>query len=261
MRAIVFPDIASKVTGNFLVAQVVSPVQFLALAFLLLAFVGVLTVLLLSLILWGTGVELPGLSHLLKRISGRRPSGPWITDVLGGPYSSLTIVLCGWIILWVGAAGALWVYSSLQSGTVASTPTEEPVVVAPQPSPTQEASSPVPTPTTAPAAPAPEPPSDVEEILLTAGCGGCHTIKGVDNMVGAVGPELTHIGSVAAERIQDPNYTGSATTPEEYIRESILDPNAYVVEGFQPNIMPSTFSDTLTPEQIDALVQYLASLE
>lgn len=57
-------------------------------------------------------------------------------------------------------------------------------------------------------------------------CTACHVIGKSGN---AVCPSLAEIGKVAEERIADPAYTGSAKTAEEYIRESILNPNAYVV--------------------------------
>jgi len=99
------------------------------------------------------------------------------------------------------------------------------------------------------------------QIMINNGCGGCHTIQGVAGMVGTVGPELTNMGVVAADRIGDPNYAGEATTPEEYIRESIVDPNAYVAEGFPANVMPQNFSETLSEEDINTLVEYLSSLK
>ena len=42
---------------------------------------------------------------------------------------------------------------------------------------------------------------------------------------------------------------------DEYVRESIEDPGAFLVEGF-PNAMPS-FKGRLTDEQVQALVEYL----
>ena len=41
------------------------------------------------------------------------------------------------------------------------------------------------------------------------------------------------------------------------MRESIVDPNAYIAPGYQPGVMPGTFESTLSDEQLDALVQYL----
>ncbi len=253
-------EMASNLVGEgglLLAAQAISPVRFLALVFLLLTLVGLFTLLIMSFILWGIGVELPGLSHLLKRVSGRRPTGPWITDVFGGA-TPLALVMGGWMALWVLLAVALWASTQAQAKAIAARPT--PAAPATQATPTPAASPAQPTPTQPPAAAVPPPSQDVEEILINQGCGGCHTLKGISGMTGTVGPELTRIGAVAAERIKDPNYTGSATTPAEYIRESIVDPRAYVVEGFQP-VMPTDFSNRIPPEQLDALVEYLTSLE
>jgi len=41
------------------------------------------------------------------------------------------------------------------------------------------------------------------------------------------------------------------------VRESITDPNKDIAQGYQPNIMPATFKDSLTPKQIDDLVAFL----
>ncbi|MDQ7030918.1 MAG: c-type cytochrome [Ardenticatenia bacterium] len=240
--------------------QIVSPLQFLSLALGLLVVGALFAVLLMVLILWGTGVELPGLSHALKRISGRRPTGPWLSDVLGGA-TPLAFVFGGMVVLWVALAVGLWAYTQVSAApAVAESPA--PAVQPPpsQPSPTPAAQASQPTPPPAPAAQAAEPSKVVEDILINSGCAGCHTLQGVSGMTGAVGPELTRIGAVASQRIQDPNYTGSATTPAEYIRESIVDPNTYVVEGFPP-VMPADFGTLLSPEELDLLVEYLASLE
>jgi len=42
--------------------------------------------------------------------------------------------------------------------------------------------------------------------------------------------------------------------------ESIVKPNAFIAAGFQPNVMPQSFSQTLTSTQIQALVNFLASV-
>ncbi len=75
----------------------------------------------------------------------------------------------------------------------------------------------------------------------------------VDLSSATVGPDLTHIGSVAATR-------KPGMSAEEYIRESIVNPNAFIVPGFQPDIMPQDFGTRLTQQQINDLVTYLASL-
>src|SRR4051812_1567146 len=85
--------------------------------------------------------------------------------------------------------------------------------------------------------------TDPMAIIRGAGCTGCHKIAGEG---GAIGPDLTHVGG----RL-------SATL----IRESILTPDAKVAKGFEKfkGIMPKTFGHQLTGEQLEALVQFLAS--
>ena len=47
----------------------------------------------------------------------------------------------------------------------------------------------------------------------------------------------------------------------DYVRQSIVDPNAVVAAGYQPGVMPPNFGDTLSPEELDALVAYLSGKE
>jgi mono/diheme cytochrome c family protein len=82
-----------------------------------------------------------------------------------------------------------------------------------------------------------------EQIFTAAGCGGCHAL-GKAGSSGTIGPSLDDLASTAQ---------GS---PEEYVRESLLDPDATVADGFQAGVMPS-FEGKLTDKQIQALVQYL----
>jgi mono/diheme cytochrome c family protein len=74
------------------------------------------------------------------------------------------------------------------------------------------------------------------------GCGGCHTLAAAGS-TGTTGPDLD--GALKGK-------------DEAYIEESIVDPNAEVARGQPPDVMPQTFGTDLTPEEIDALVQYLA---
>ena len=50
------------------------------------------------------------------------------------------------------------------------------------------------------------------------------------------------------------------TSARREIRESIEDPDAKITEGFQPGIMPR-YGESLSPEQIDALVKYLTEVK
>jgi cytochrome c oxidase subunit 2 len=45
-----------------------------------------------------------------------------------------------------------------------------------------------------------------------------------------------------------------------FIKQSIVDPNAVIAPGYQPDIMPPNFAQQLTPAQIDAIVKYLSDV-
>ena len=81
-----------------------------------------------------------------------------------------------------------------------------------------------------------------------------------------VGPSLAGVVARAEKLIGSGEYSGQAKTPEEYIRESIRTPNAYIVPGpmYSANgqsFMPNTYEHDLTPEQIDELAAYLMTLK
>jgi len=95
------------------------------------------------------------------------------------------------------------------------------------------------------------------------GCAACHSIAPGVNIVG---PSLAGIATTAADRIRASNYHGQAKDAAGYIRESIVDPNAYVLTGptFSAggrSLMPGDYNQTLKPEQIDQIVAYLLTLK
>jgi nitrite reductase (NO-forming) len=70
---------------------------------------------------------------------------------------------------------------------------------------------------------------------------------------------------LADEHIKSGEYTGSATTAEEYIHESIVDPNVFLAPkcptgACLPNVMPATMSETLTTDEINSITTYLKGL-
>jgi cytochrome c oxidase subunit 2 len=81
------------------------------------------------------------------------------------------------------------------------------------------------------------------------GCGACHTLADAGTS-GTVGPNLTKV-------VADAMKYGKGQSPDAYIRQSIENPNAFVVPGFPKGVMPQNFKTQLGPAKIDALVQYL----
>jgi cytochrome c oxidase subunit 2 len=83
-------------------------------------------------------------------------------------------------------------------------------------------------------------------VYVNNGCGGCHMLKAAGSS-GKTGPDLDKL----------PEQARRAGKPlEEFVSESIVNPNAYIEPGFNPNVMPATFSSLPKP-QLDALVKYL----
>ncbi|MGH2763715.1 MAG: c-type cytochrome [Thermoleophilaceae bacterium] len=85
-----------------------------------------------------------------------------------------------------------------------------------------------------------------DQIFTAAGCGACHTLAKA-NSSGTIGPSLDELAQSAAQ--QD-------GAPEDYVGESLIDPDAVTVEGFNPGVMPS-YEGRLTDEQLQTLVEYL----
>ena len=100
----------------------------------------------------------------------------------------------------------------------------------------------------------------VDEIFTKAACIACHTIPGIKDATGKVGPMLVE-GSNAPKRLKDGNYKGKATSVREYITESILSPSAYVVTDFPDNQMPKDFGKKLSAGAVNKIVNYLSQLK
>ena len=117
--------------------------------------------------------------------------------------------------------------------------------------PTPGAPTPSPAPT---ATPRPIDGRAPDEIIQNAGCGSCHKIGAIGE-AHKVGPDLTYIGLTAGERV-------TGMTAEEYIHQSIVEPNAYLAPecpntSCLPGIMPQNFATRLSAEQIDTMVAFL----
>jgi cytochrome c oxidase subunit II len=87
-------------------------------------------------------------------------------------------------------------------------------------------------------------------VFKNNGCSACHTFRAIPGATGTVGPSLDDLSASAK----------AAGKPlPAFIKQSIVDPNAVITKGYQPNVMPQDFGTTMTATQINALVAYLAA--
>lgn len=86
-----------------------------------------------------------------------------------------------------------------------------------------------------------------EAVFSAQGCVSCHSLEPNVNLVG---PSLNGISTRAGTR--RPDYP-----PDAYLYQSITNPNAFVVEGFQAGLMPQTFKDLLSDQQLADVIAYL----
>ncbi|MXY92390.1 MAG: c-type cytochrome [Caldilineaceae bacterium SB0664_bin_27] len=94
--------------------------------------------------------------------------------------------------------------------------------------------------------------------MIRTGCNSCHFTTGLPEADSAMlGPDQTNLGAIAGTRRE-------GYTAEEYLREAILEPSAFIVEecplGPCLQVMPENYGEQLTEEEIDAIVAYLLSL-
>jgi mono/diheme cytochrome c family protein len=86
-----------------------------------------------------------------------------------------------------------------------------------------------------------KPPVFAPPQFFATNCGGCHTLAQAGT-TGTTGPNL------------DEALKGMSVAQ---ISQSISDPNAQITPGYQPNVMPQNFDQTLTPPQLQQLATYL----
>jgi mono/diheme cytochrome c family protein len=80
------------------------------------------------------------------------------------------------------------------------------------------------------------------QVFANNGCGGCHTLAAAGSG-GVTGPNL--------DEVLTPGLSAAK------IHEDIVDPNAEIAPGYPANVMPSNFETTISPKELEQLVQYL----
>lgn len=87
-------------------------------------------------------------------------------------------------------------------------------------------------------------------------CGVCHQLA-VGGTTGQFGPGHDGMAWIAQRRVLDPSYAGQAATPQEYLRESILSPEVYIVDGYADSSHHMPSYAHLSSSEIDALIYLL----
>ena len=84
---------------------------------------------------------------------------------------------------------------------------------------------------------------DPEALIAKFTCKACHMIGSEG---GDAGPPLTKIG---------------ATRERDYLRRALLDPNADIVKGFEPDMMPPDLGDQMYVKELEILLDFLVGLK
>lgn len=84
-------------------------------------------------------------------------------------------------------------------------------------------------------------------LAAAPGCAACHSLQPGVRMVG---PSMADAATVASGAVD-------GLSAEEFLRQSIVEPDAYITEGFMPGLMPQDYGSTLSIQQIDDLVAFL----
>ena len=110
------------------------------------------------------------------------------------------------------------------------------------------------TPTTTAAAPtttaAASPTAQGKAVFIANSCASCHTFKPAGS-TGKIGPDLDTKPAIDAQKANMPL--------ADFVRASIVTPDAYISPGYQKGLMPTSFGTTLTKAQLDALVSFIAT--
>ncbi len=85
--------------------------------------------------------------------------------------------------------------------------------------------------------------AEPQALIAQFACDACHSIAGEG---GDVGPDLSKIGAVR---------------DRDYLRRAILDPNAEIAEGFEPDMMPPGMGEELYAAEVETLVNFLSGLK
>jgi mono/diheme cytochrome c family protein len=85
--------------------------------------------------------------------------------------------------------------------------------------------------------------ADGAALFESQGCTGCHTLAAAGSTA-TTGPVLDDV---------------LKGKPKSFISTSITDPSADIAKGYPPDVMPQSFGQSMTPDELSALVDYIYS--
>jgi mono/diheme cytochrome c family protein len=88
------------------------------------------------------------------------------------------------------------------------------------------------------------------------GCATCHSTEPTDDPLvpSPVGPSHYGVANRAGDYVE-------GMPAAEYLRESIVDPDAHIAPGFVAGVMYPNYAEDLSEQQINDLVAYLLTLD
>lgn len=155
----------------------------------------------------------------------------------GGPGTRTLDKFVAWVAVGLVLLSAVWAL-------------REPAPSRPKPSPS---ALPIPAPETIPLVTGDEP---IIDIFTRTGCPVCHIIPGIPGANGRIGPPLT-VGTTGKARLNDPAYHGNANTVHDYIIESVLEPQRFIVQGYPEQTMPDWYGSKLSALALEKIAAYL----
>jgi len=99
---------------------------------------------------------------------------------------------------------------------------------------------------------APTGPRSPQELFVSMGCSGCHKLDQEQTVAnqGQPGPHMGNLPATAGERVAGQD---AAT----YMHNSIVAPNEFINPGYVAGIMPQTFGEQMSEDEIASLVTWL----
>lgn len=102
------------------------------------------------------------------------------------------------------------------------------------------------------AAPLPPDPVAGGQRLFRIWCSGCHAVT--PGSPAALGPSLAGVATRAIAN-------SDGLDPDVWLRREIIDPDVALTPGYDRGLMPGNYGQLLRPEELDALMAYMLTLE